>query len=997
MDRNTLQERRKHFLAFVTALVMVFTMLPMWTDAYGDDGSGSESDEPACEHKNTILIPYEGQKATCVEGCLGYKYCNDCEQIDEEVEIPINLNNHVGSEKSAGNAKEATCVEEGYTGDILCDKCNTVWKGGSVIPINPTNHAGSKTSAGNAKDATCVAKGYTGDILCSECKEIWEKGEEIKINPNNHAGSKISAGNAKDATCVAKGYTGDILCSECKEIWEKGEEIKINSNNHVGSKVSAGNAKDANCVEKGYTGDILCDECNNVWEKGEEIPIDKTKHAGPIVDAGNAKEASCTEEGYTGDKKCQACGTVTETGKKIDKEPHDWDEGTITTAATCIAKGVITYKCKNCGAEKPEKGEAPIDKTNHVHTAVVGQKEATCTAEGYTGDTKCSDCGTVIEQGKAIAKKAHELDDGTVTKEATCSATGVRTYKCKNCEYTETEEIPIDKTNHVGPIIDAGNAKEASCTEEGYTGDKKCQACGTVTEQGKAIAKKAHELDDGTVTKEATCSATGVRTYKCKNCEYTETEEIPINKDAHDWDDGVVTKEPTCSATGEKLYTCKLNSSHTKTEVIPTDKSKHTAGETKKENIKLPTCTVKGSHEENVYCKYCNVAMFVKSVIDEALGHKLVHHPAKDATADVEGNKEYWECTVCGKIFIDQDGKTETSLQEVTIPKLSEDPEEGKKTLVHVEGAEATCDAAGTKEYWMDPDSGKKYSDAAGTTEMTDADLVIPMKEHVRETVPGKAATCTESGLTDGVKCSECGEILVAQEKIPALGHDFEEWKIIMKPTITTGGILRRTCKRPGCLFTEEMREDATGKVGNVYTVGHCTYTITDMKNLTVSLTGWNGKGTAFAVPDTVTIGGAKFTVTGIGAGAFAGNGKYYLTIINPTQALTTDPTTLGLVISRIQKEENVVISQVAVNTSDNTDDSSNDGDQSDSTGNVSASENAIDRTLKGMNSNSKQNVFEFINQNNDLIKQKNSLTKQLENTHKPLNLNSRAELRTTH
>ncbi len=95
--------------------------------------------------------------------------------------------------------------------------------------------------------------------------------------------------------------------------------------------------------------------------------------------------------------------------------------------------------------------------------------------------------------------------------------------------------------------------------------------------------------------------------------------------------------------------------------------------------------------------------------------------------------------------------------------------------------------------------------------------------------------------------------------------------------------------------------------------------------------------------------------------------GKYYLTIINPTQALTIDPTTLGLVISRIQNEENVVISQVVVNTSDNTDDSSNDGDQSDSTSNVSASENTTNRILNGMNSNSKQNVFEL-----DYTKQSN-------------------------
>ena len=44
---------------------------------------------------------------------------------------------------------------------------------------------------------------------------------------------------------------------------------------------------------------------------------------------------------------------------------------------------------------------------------------------------------------------------------------------------------------------------------------------------------------------------------------------------------------------------------------------------------------------------------------------------------------------------------------------------------------------------------------------------------HTEEIIPGKAATCTETGLTEGKKCSVCGEILVAQEEIPALGHDF--------------------------------------------------------------------------------------------------------------------------------------------------------------------------------------------------------------------------------
>ena len=44
---------------------------------------------------------------------------------------------------------------------------------------------------------------------------------------------------------------------------------------------------------------------------------------------------------------------------------------------------------------------------------------------------------------------------------------------------------------------------------------------------------------------------------------------------------------------------------------------------------------------------------------------------------------------------------------------------------------------------------------------------------HTEEVIPGTPATCTETGLTEGKKCSVCDEILVAQEIIPALGHDW--------------------------------------------------------------------------------------------------------------------------------------------------------------------------------------------------------------------------------
>lgn len=45
---------------------------------------------------------------------------------------------------------------------------------------------------------------------------------------------------------------------------------------------------------------------------------------------------------------------------------------------------------------------------------------------------------------------------------------------------------------------------------------------------------------------------------------------------------------------------------------------------------------------------------------------------------------------------------------------------------------------------------------------------------HTEELLPGKSATCTQDGLTEGKKCSNCDAILQAQEIIPASGHNYD-------------------------------------------------------------------------------------------------------------------------------------------------------------------------------------------------------------------------------
>ena len=77
-------------------------------------------------------------------------------------------------------------------------------------------------------------------------------------------------------------------------------------------------------------------------------------------------------------------------------------------------------------------------------------------------------------------------------------------------------------------------------------------------------------------------------------------------------------------------------------------------------------------------------------------------------------------------------------------------------------------------------------------------------------TLEAVAPTCTTFGLTAGVKCSGCGKILIAQEIVPALGHDMGEWYQTVAPACTTEGENRRDCGR-GCGYYETEVVSANG------------------------------------------------------------------------------------------------------------------------------------------------------------------------------------------
>lgn len=92
-------------------------------------------------------------------------------------------------------------------------------------------------------------------------------------------------------------------------------------------------------------------------------------------------------------------------------------------------------------------------------------------------------------------------------------------------------------------------------------------------------------------------------------------------------------------------------------------------------------------------------------------------------------------------------------------------------TPVAVPGVGATCTADGVAAHYKCETCGKLYSDAEGNTEVLANEVKLAATGHAPEAVPGKAATCTEKGLTEGSKCTVCDTVLAEQSEIAATGH----------------------------------------------------------------------------------------------------------------------------------------------------------------------------------------------------------------------------------
>ena len=345
---------------------------------------------------------------------------------------------------------------------------------------------------------------------------------------------------------------------------------------------------------------------------------------------------------------------------------------------------------------------------NHSLTKVINKKDATCTEDGYTGDTVCAICGKEITKGETIQAKGH------------------------------TE------------VIDA--RVEPTCTEPGKTEGKHCSVCNTVLVEQEEIPAKGHteEIVPG---KAPTCTETGLTDgVRCSVCGVVLTPQTEIPATGHSWNEGEITTSPTCENAGVKTYTCTVCNA-TKTEAIAA------TGHTPVEVAEQPATCTEAGHTAGTKCSVCDAILSGMEEIP-ATGHTEVIDAAKAPTCTETGLTEGKHCSVCNTVLVAQ----------------KEIPAKGHTEVIDP-AVEPTCTEPGKTE-------GKHCSVC---NEILVAQEEIPAKGHTEVIDPAVEPTCTEPGKTEGKHCSVCNEIIVAQEVIPATGHK-PEIRNAVEATLTAPG-----------------------------------------------------------------------------------------------------------------------------------------------------------------------------------------------------------------
>lgn len=210
------------------------------------------------------------------------------------------------------------------------------------------------------------------------------------------------------------------------------------------------------------------------------------EYIGTPCEVQKVSESKCGEATVTKYK-----AKVTVDGKEYTSEhtvidgecSHVADEKVIKEA-TCSEEGVVQKTCENCGYVWTES--IPVKE----HTYETYSESVDTCSEKYDMETvKCSVCGTVKSRTMKMYYASHDYEFKEHKTLPTCTGEGEDVYECKKCGAEKTESVAALGHGET----ELRNVRQATCIEDGYTGDLCCKVCGEVVVKGSVI-KGVHDL-----------------------------------------------------------------------------------------------------------------------------------------------------------------------------------------------------------------------------------------------------------------------------------------------------------------------------------------------------------------------------------------------------------------------------------------------------------------------------------------------------------------------
>ena len=781
----------------------------------------------------------------------------------------------------AGTA--ATCTQTGLTEGKKCSVCGVVTKAQTTIPT--IDHSlgawveevpakcGVAGALGHYQCSTCskyfdADKNELTDLVITALEHTYDNDEDETCNQTGcdhtrdvackHAETEVIPGYA--ATCKQTGLTDGEKCKKCGETVTAQTEIPL-ANHTEGTPVKE-NIKEDTCTTAGsYDSVICCTVCEEELSR-ENVTVDDIKGHNYVdgvcsnchgviayfVNAGGWEKVSVhmwTDSETT--------GNTTWPGVPATKLDDVQVNGFDVYYVEYQSKANIIFNNNDNGSQTADLDMNPgkyydlttlnwyasieeIPPLDPLKTEkyLVGQfNDWNTTLNNFRleneGDTVAyltlNLAANTTYEFKLMVEGAWLGASATITS-ATTNATEFKTSVEANAKITTVcageYKVAVDANNKITVIYPEhtyGSVVTApTCTEAGYT-TYTCSCGHSYNEAG--VAKLGHDFSVEVETVAPTFGADGYTTYKCSRCDATENRDFvdalvavaQIGENKYTTLQGAV----DAAANGDVVvllanvelskyldiytanngetarnFTLDLNGYS----ISPADGYNYNSGYPLVFVGINQTLTIKG---EGTISAEKKVTLGAYGVLNLE-GGTIVNTGATedDAAIDVY----YWnhdlpsyEGIVGGTAYI-TGGRVEG------VVYVDEADEDGKATLV-ITGGEFTDDVT----EWL----ADGYHFVEGV-----------VGAHVEETVTGKDPSCTETGLTDGKKCSVCDAVLAAQEEIKANGHSYES--VVTAPTCVAGGYTTHTCSVCDYKYTDS-ETSATG----VHTWENCECTGCDL------------------------------------------------------------------------------------------------------------------------------------------------------------------------